>query len=65
MTSVQTRHKPNGNQAARNRLQAVRVFKLHKDGLTVREIAELIGKQPHQVSAMMKIGERFYDSEER
>jgi hypothetical protein len=55
--------RPNGNRYVRQRRQCIRAYRLHDDGMTVANIAELLGKRPEQVSEMIKIGERFADSE--
>lgn len=43
----------------RHRQQCVRVYQLKRDGMTVREIADLTGRKQAQVSQMIKVGERF------
>lgn len=54
--------RPNGNQELRNRRQCVRAWLMHRDnGLTVRHIAEVIGKTERRVSRMLEIGKRFAD----
>lgn len=50
------------NKVGRNRIQAIRAYKLHVDGMTVRQIAALIEKTEQRVSSLIKIGERFSDN---
>src|SRR5208282_6000351 len=53
--------RPKGNQTIRHRRQAVRLWIMHRDnGMTVRQIAEAVGRTEKQVSAMLVIGKRFY-----
>lgn len=48
----------NGAQQ-RNRALAIRCAKLADDGLTHRAIAELVGKQPEQIKALIALGQRL------
>lgn len=43
----------------RARAAAVRVAKLKRDGLTYRQIADLIGIKPEQVASRAALGERL------
>jgi predicted transcriptional regulator len=45
----------------RTRHFAVGLYKKHKAGATVRQLAEQYGKTEKQVSSLLKIGERFAD----
>lgn len=43
----------------RNRALAMRCWNLrHKDGHTYRTIAEMVGKKPEQIKALVALGER-------
>ena len=57
-TKINSR-RPEGNQAIRNRRQSIRMYEMHRDGMTVKDIANIVGKSPEQVSKRIKIGERF------
>ena len=43
----------------RNQALARQVYDLSKLGYTHRKIAEVVGKQPHQISALVLLGERL------
>lgn len=45
----------------RHRAIAIRAYHLREDGLTFRQIAELIGKKPEQVAALILLGQRLAD----
>lgn len=43
----------------RNRAVAMRCAKLAREGYTHRGIAELVGKRPEQIRALIALGERL------
>lgn len=50
-------------QDQRNRAIARRAYKLQKQGLTARQIAEAIGKKPEQVKSLALLGQRLIESD--
>jgi len=45
----------------RQRALAIRAYHLRQDGMTHRQIAELVGKDVKQVAALILVGARFAD----
>lgn len=43
----------------RQRALAIRAYQLRKNGLTNRQIAELVGRQVQQIPKLIEYGERF------
>ena len=50
---------PGSGAEKRAQADAVRAYKYAQQGMTHKEIAELIGKQVHQVKAAIQRGERL------
>lgn len=46
-------------QDERNRALARRAYKLKQQGLTTRQIAEVIGKKPASIKGLVSLGERL------
>jgi len=42
-------------------MQCIRAYQLHKQGMTNRQIADLVGRKVSAIPEMVKVGERFSD----
>jgi prolyl-tRNA editing enzyme YbaK/EbsC (Cys-tRNA(Pro) deacylase) len=53
---------PGSGAQKRYHADALRALKMRKEGMTSRQIAEVLGKQPEQIAKLVQLAERLSDA---